>query len=70
MADSVGRPKRVYVVAELEANFRPSCHCEEIGGEGKDSNLRMVFTTTASKPTAALANSDLSVCLSWGNLIL
>jgi hypothetical protein len=31
-----------------------------LGGEGRDSNPRMAFTTAASKLTAALTNGDLS----------
>jgi hypothetical protein len=32
----------------------------ETGGEGRDSNPRVVLPTTAGKPAAALANGDLS----------
>jgi hypothetical protein len=42
----------------------------KIGGEGKDSNLRVAFTTTASKLTAALANGDLSVKIHFRDLLL
>jgi hypothetical protein len=30
------------------------------GGEGRDSNPRVVFATATGKPVAALANGDLS----------
>jgi len=33
---------------------------KENGGEGRDSNPRVVLTTAAGKPAAALANGDLS----------
>jgi hypothetical protein len=39
----------------------PRFSFQEVGGEGKDSNLRVARTTAASKLAAALANSDLSV---------
>jgi hypothetical protein len=34
---------------------------QEIGGEGKDLNLRVVLPTATSKLVTALANGDLSV---------
>jgi dsRNA-specific ribonuclease len=47
--------------------LKKSCPVEEeVGGEGKDSNLRMAFATAASKLAAALANSDLSTYTSLG----
>jgi len=36
---------------------------KNIGGEGRDSNPRVVLPTTTNKPAAALANGDLSVIL-------
>jgi hypothetical protein len=36
---------------------------EKFGGEGRDSNPRMVLPTATNKPAAALANGDLSVIL-------
>jgi hypothetical protein len=46
--------------------FRNPSRCsryeQKFGGEGKDSNLRVVLPTAASKLAAALANGDLSAC--------
>jgi hypothetical protein len=40
---------------QLVPSVRRKC-----GGEGRDSNPRVVFATATGKPVAALANGDLS----------
>jgi hypothetical protein len=42
---------------------RKNRYFEKFGGEGRDSNPRMVLPTATNKPAAALANGDLSVNL-------